>query len=228
MSLGMEDMCLMVRFNLDVWCGNPEPHRFISAYHGEVFIDEDSIGVDGDVDSDEPSIKVGEIDLCLVDRTGILNEHESLFEAMDMSFETFQYYEALIDEHTHDWKEEVADLVGENALSCHNILLIKRLELAKRFRGQGIGREVVQEVIQRFGSTCAVIICKPFPLQYSGCKTPENEQEQKAPLYKRTRREAFAMVASFWKKMGFWKLPSSDHYVWVKKPSRRRRSRLHN
>jgi GNAT superfamily N-acetyltransferase len=221
---GIEDMSLMMKFHLDTQCDNPEPGRFISIYEGDILADEESIGNGYDIDSDEPDIKVGEIHMYLVDYARILNERESLFDVMDdVSYETMSCYEALIDEDT-DWKEEVEDLVGEDTLDLHNILLINRLELDASFRGRGIGKQVVEEIILRFESTCAVIACKPFPLQYEGRETPKTQAERKTSQYKQTRREAFAKVTGFWRGLGFRKLPSSDHYVWVKKPARRRRS----
>ncbi len=217
-------MSLLIRLSLDVWCEDSEPGQYIAVYEGEILGSGESVEDDDDIDVDEPTTRVGKIHLYLVDRARILNERESLYEVMDdVSSETMECFEAIIDVDTGDLKEEVSDLISGDALFLHNILLINRLELDVRFRGRGIGERVVEEVIRQFGSNCAVITCKPFALQYEGRGTPETEKERRTAEYRRKRREAFAKVAGFWKERGFRKLPSSDHYVWSYKAGRNRR-----
>jgi GNAT superfamily N-acetyltransferase len=221
---GIEDMSLMMTLHLDVLCGNPEPDQFIFPFYGDIYGDGESIGDDNDRSAEEPKIKVGEIQLYLVDHARILNEKESLFDAMDdLSYETAECYDAIIDEDTGDWKEEVKGLIGEDACFRHNILLINRVELDEKFRGRGVGKQVVEEIIKGFGSGCAVIACKPFPLQYIGYGRPEHEEKRKAPGYEQIRLKAFAKVERFWKKQEFRKLPSSDHWVWIEKTARKRK-----
>jgi GNAT superfamily N-acetyltransferase len=126
-------------------------------------------------------------------------------------------YDAILDHETNDLREEVEQLIGEDATFSYDILLIKRLELEEKFRGRGLGKLVALEVIRTLGPNCAVIVCKPFPLQYLGYLGPEYAEDRATPGYESKRLAAFRKVASFWKKVGFRKLPSSDHYVWVGK-----------
>lgn len=199
---------MIIKFNLEIWCGNDEPDRYVRHYQGTILgFDEE----DEDADYGEPDLKMGEIDISHVDRIRVINEYQSFWEVMDEFSETRQCYKALIDEASGDWKDEVKDLIGEDALIYDNLLLINRLEIEERFRGKGIGAKVAREVIDSFGSTAAVIACKPFPLQYRGYREPGRRN---APGYERKRRAAFRKVAAFWKKVGFEKLPSSGYYVW--------------
>lgn len=203
---------MIIKFETEIWCGDDEPSRYVLHYQGTIlgFDDDEN---DDDAGSGEPSVKIGEIDVFHVDRVRIINERESFYASMDESSDTRECYEALIDQKSGDWKDEVKDLIGEDALINENLLLIKRLELEERFRAKGIGSKVARQVVDSFGSTCAVIVCKPFPLQYNGYRFPENEDERKVPGYEQKRRAAFSKVASFWKSAGFRKLPSSEIYV---------------
>jgi hypothetical protein len=204
---------MLIRFELELMCGEVEPGRYISTYRGKIFDYPESVDEDND-GSEEPNVKIGEIELYYVDQTRIINEGESLYETMDcMSVETVNCYEALVDQDEGGWKEEVQQLISEDALIRDNILLINRLDIEEPFRGKRKGAEVVQEVISRFGSTCAVVVCKPFPLQYRGYESEENAAERETPGYETKRVAAFRAVAQFWKNLGFQKLPSSDHYV---------------
>jgi hypothetical protein len=201
---------VIIKFSLEVWCGNDEPHRFVYQYRGEI-LDWDN---DDDDDYSEPHVKIGEIHVFYCDRVRALHEGESLFEAMDDTGSgAMACYEALIDQETGDLKDEVKELIGEDALVLDNILLIERLEIDERFRGKGIGAKVFYEVLKTFGSQCAVIAGKPFPLQYQGYLDPENEADRKEPGSEQKRRAAFRKVTTFWKNLGFRKLPSSEFYV---------------
>jgi hypothetical protein len=206
---------MLIRFELELMCGDVEPSRFISTYRGKIFDYPKSIAEDDD-GSMEPNVKIGEIELYYVDQIRIINEEESLYEAMDcISVEMVNCYEALVDQDEGGWKEEVQQLIGEDASFRDNILLINRLHIEEPFRGKRKGAEVVQEVISRFGSTRAVIVCKPFPLQYRGYESEKNAAERETPGYETKRLAAFRAVAQFWKNLGFQKLPSSEHYVWI-------------
>lgn len=199
---------MIIKFGMEIWCGSDEPNRCVYRYNGEI------LGWEEDDDSDEPNVKLGEIDVYYCDRIRALDEGQGFWAAMDdAGHDTMECYEALIDQKTGDWKRAVREFVGEDALIMDNVLLINRLELEERFRGKGLARKVVDEVIKTFRSQCAVIACKPFPLQYSGYMSSENESEVKSPDDEKRRRGAFKKVAAFWRAAGFRKLPSSEFYL---------------
>jgi GNAT superfamily N-acetyltransferase len=208
---------IRIRFELNILSYNPDPSRFVSLYTGEVFWDEDS---EDDSDEDgENEIRVGEIEVFVVNRRKIIDEAASFFEAMDAtSPEALECYEAIFDEEIDDWKQDVVALIGEDAaVTMFDVLLIKRLELEEKYRGKGIGTEVAHQVIRVLGSNCAVIACKPFPLQYSGYGDPERETERAMPGFEEKREEAVRKVCQFWTGAGFKSLYESDYYVWSTK-----------
>src|SRR6476661_2837200 len=47
-----------------------------------------------------------------------------------------------------------------------NLLLLERLEIDPPFRGRGIGLIVLSKLIKRWGKAAALVVMKPFPLQY--------------------------------------------------------------
>jgi GNAT superfamily N-acetyltransferase len=203
---------LIIKFQLTIDCADTEPDHYLSHYHGEIFgsledEEDEMIGA-------EPDIKLGEINAFLVPAGRIANDGESLFEAMDAaSSTTLECYEAVIDQNTDDWKDEVRTLIGEDRAILSDILLIESLKIEEQYRGQGIGRTVAEKVIKVLGDQCAVIACKPFPLQYTGYLSPEYAEQRAMQDYEAKRHTAFQKVALFWSEQGFTKLASSDIYV---------------
>ena len=202
---------MRIKFEFAIDSENDEPNRYVTLYSGQIFdYGEDNEGCD------EPDVKVGEVDLFMISRGRILDDHESLFDAMDdVSSDTMACYEAIINQKTDDWKNQVRTISGEDRMISWDIMLIKRLELGKEFRGKGLGKRAALEVVKTIGANCAVIVCKPFPLQYTGSGDAERTEERAAPGYEKKRRAAFRKVTLFWKDVGFAKIPSSDHYVWA-------------
>ena len=202
---------MIIRFTTEVWCGGEEPHHYVYQYRGEIM----GWGDEEDEDHDEPDLKFGEVVLYYVDRGRIIDEGESLFAAMDdTSRDVVECYSAIFDDDSEELNEEVVAILSEDALVRYNLLLINRLELGESFRRKCVGAKVVQQVIKMFESSCGVIACKSFPLQYSGYRSDENK-EKLEPDYEKKRLIAFHKVATFWEGLGFRKLPSSDFYVFA-------------
>ena len=84
-----------IRFTIHADCDTREPSRIVPAVQGEIF------ELEGESDNE---VRIGQIDAYLILRGRALNEHESLFEAMDsIDSSVFECYEALFDPETDDW-----------------------------------------------------------------------------------------------------------------------------
>jgi hypothetical protein len=194
-----------IKFTLSIDCDSDEPDRFLLVYDGEILeLEEDS-----DVD-----VRIGEVTVYLLQRERLLNEGESEFEAMDsLASSTREAYDALLDPETGDWKEEVTDLYEPNFFTELNLLVIESLKLEPQFRRKGIGAQVVHEIIATLGSSCGIVACKPFPLQYSGWADKDKAELRDEPGFEKKRLSAFKKIAQYWSGLGFQKLPNSDFYV---------------
>lgn len=160
-------------------------------------------------------VRIGQIDAYLLLRGRALNEHESLFEAMDsIDSSVFECYEALFDPESDDWNQSVQNLYGDQ-ISGLGVLIIQSIQLDANYRGKGIGAQVVRETIATFGSHCGLIASKPFPLQYSNWEDGEHTELRKQPGFEEKRLADFARVARFWSDMGFVRLNESDFYTYA-------------
>lgn len=192
-----------VRFIIQVDCEDDEPSRVVPFIHGDIL----ELSEDSDAES-----KIGEISAYLLQRGRAMDEEENTFEAMDsISTSTSECFEALLDPETHDWKKSVQKLYSDE-IPGHDVLYIEKIELEPSWRGKGIGAQVVRTLIATFGSSCGLVACKPFALQYVNWKATENQHLRKTPGFEAKRLADFGKVETFWFGLGFRALPDCDFY----------------
>jgi GNAT superfamily N-acetyltransferase len=185
-----------LEFSVSVSQDDGEPDDFITVYHGDVI----AIG-------DDEEQKIGTISIYMVERGRAQDEGESLFEIMDcLNADSCDCFENLFDSETEELKPEVTHLCSEDRQFQHDLMLIERLELIPEHRGQGIGKSVALRIIQKFGTNCGVIACKPFPLQFTGLSARDKQPTGKSVAQKKVRE--------FWQGVGFVRLPGTEYYVW--------------
>jgi GNAT superfamily N-acetyltransferase len=193
-----------IRFSIEVDTEDEEPSRVIRKIDGTVF------EYAGESDKEK---QIGNLQ-CFLVQPGLAAERgESLFEAMDsISDATMDCYEALFDPDTNEWSDSVQELYSGGPISP-DLLFIDRVELDERHRGKGIGRDVVQGIIETFGLHCGLIVCKPFALQYEGWAETYSVAEQADPGFEKRESDAFGRVSKFWADCGFVQLPDSEFYA---------------
>jgi GNAT superfamily N-acetyltransferase len=157
--------------------------------------------------------KIGHIYAFLALQSRALNDHVSLFDAMDsISASTEECFEALYNADETGWSDAVEELYEGQVLAM-DALFIEEIVIQPEYRGKGIGAEVVRETINTFASNgVGIVACKLFPLQYSGWEEHSRKQE---PGFAEKRLAGFARVARFWTDLGFRKLPDSDFYTYA-------------
>lgn len=142
------------------------------------------------------------------------NEGESLFDVLDERAETAAYIHLLGDD-AGNFSDEVCKLLGEEMVFCRNMLILDRLEILPRFRGQQLGLKYVRAAISRFGIGCRLAAIKPFPLQFegkmgtvSGSETVEPSKSIVAHFDAATRK-----LKQYYAREGFVSLRNSDLMV---------------
>jgi GNAT superfamily N-acetyltransferase len=175
---------------------------------GEIF--EDGEGNNKDV----KEIKIGKVLAWLILRGRAMNEHRNVGEVMDaVSSGLHECWGELLT-HDGDWTPAVLQIYDED-LFGNDILFLESIELDDAYRGKGIGARVVRETISTFGSSCALVACKPFPLQYTNWMDDEYKAVREAPGFEKKRRAAFGKVEKFWRGLHFNKLPNSEFFTYA-------------
>lgn len=194
-----------IEFTVRLICENVEPDSPVPLFHGEIFEFAEEVG-------DEP-VKVGEIEFHLIQRGRAMNEGTNLFEAVDsVNEELVECYDAVFEGRDEVcWSRAVRDLYSDRVVGF-DVLFIRKIELWPEYRGKGIGAKVVQETISAFSSSCGLVVCKPFALQYIGWMDEEHKELREKPGFETQRLADFAKVGRFWARLGFAKLGNSEFY----------------
>lgn len=195
-----------IDFRVRLTCDYDEPDRVVPLFRGSIF----EFGAEG---GDEP-IRIGEIDFHLIQQGRAANERVDLFEAADSVDEDLvECYEAVFEGRDDTgWSRAVRDLYQEQTVGL-DVLFIRKIELEPSYRGKGIGAQVVQETINAFSSSCGLVVCKPFALQYVGWMDEEHKDLREKPGFETQRLADFSKVRRFWTRMGFARLGDSDFYA---------------
>jgi len=126
-------------------------------------------------------------------------------------------FAALYREDGQEWSQAVNELYDGDVPGM-DALFIEEIQLEPKYRGQGIGADIVRELISTFASTgIALVACKPFPLQYSDWKADDAEHRKlrETPGFEEKRIADFARVAQFWTELGFLKLKDCDVHTYA-------------
>lgn len=176
--------------------------KYISDYTGEIVevnIDNDREKVIGKV-----SFKLLLLDLAMFEGFNwlVLFDHSASMEYVMtriMDFENGELQEDII---------EFCNLEVYNGDIC----LIERIELIEGYRGKGIGRMVVQGIVDRFYQSCGLFVAHVFPLQFED-SSPDLEDWQERlnlEILEEDEEKAFYQLKSFYQKAGFGHIEGYD------------------
>jgi GNAT superfamily N-acetyltransferase len=190
-------MTFRVDFEVSLSQHEGDPSDFIMVYEGAII---------GTMDNDS-ELKIGTLTVYMVERGRVLNEGMSLFDVMDcLDGDSCDCFANLFDHETEQLKPKVEQLLSEDRACLIDMMLIEKLELESKYRGQGIGKTIALRAIQKLGANCGVITCVPVPLQFTGLG-PNDERPKGMRL-------AQQQVRAFWEGVGFVRIPRSDYYIW--------------
>jgi hypothetical protein len=184
---------LNLRLAFDISAVPTEPDDYSLHGTGQLIFSPHEIG-----DDDDP-VRVGTISFWIIDPDRAVEGGFSTYDAFDApTSETADILSLLnpLDPLESGERAEFASAtikaLREEPYSLKT-LLFSRMEIEPKWRGQGIGLIAVNSIIDCFGSTCAVVVCKPFPIQFENCVTKDNHSEYV---------EARSAITKYWRRLG--------------------------
>lgn len=155
------------------------------------------------VDMDDSETLIGTVELAIF-KLDLAEYHQiHPYDLLDSnSEETENLYNTLFNNDTLSFKDHLEDAYFPD-FSRSRILHIKKLEFLPKYRGCGIGRKIVNVILETFLNETTIVTTKPFPLQWGG-NYSDNDALKKKDKDK---------VIEFWQSEGFKRIDESDFYI---------------
>lgn len=191
--------------------------KYISDYTGEI--------VEVNFENDQEKIigKVG-FKLLLLDLSVFENFNWSILFDHSASME---YVMTRIMDVEHDeLQEEILEFCNMEIFNG-DICLIERVELVDGYRGKGIGRMVLQGIIDRFYQSCGLFVAQVFPLQFESSSPDLEDWQERLNLknLEKDEEKAFYQLKAFYQNAGFGHIEGYDDLMFYSAAKRLTRQR---
>lgn len=206
MKVDPDNIYLVLEFQTTASIPADGAEKFITDYH---------IIIKSAQEEGIPDIVAGEARLIVVLTDLALNYHIDMFEIFDESQSLMELGEVMYDFEHHHLKNELSEHFNHDLVDG-NILFMERLELHSEFRGLGIGKRIIKELIDRFSGCTGIIALKAFPLQFETERFIDPAWEKKLALneLEQDEEKATYQLYSCYQKSGFSN-PFDDGYFFM-------------
>lgn len=193
--------------------GYLEGSRYITAILGDI-IQEDENG--------ENIAIAGRISLQLVLVSLAINNQYDLYEIFDHDAPLFEIGQEIFDFEYEEIKEKIQDYYNEEFVN-RDICVIERVELLPSYRGNNLGKKVLKDIYNRFGSACGLFVLKSFPLQFEMKRTENSvwNKEVKLDDFEKNEKIAIEKLKGFYKSCGFETIPGISNNLMFVNPLKR-------
>jgi hypothetical protein len=172
-----------------------EPDDYVLTVHGSICTDDDT--------------EIGRLLAYIIQVNRAINEEQDLFEACDTHSQTpTDYYEALFDHKTGDFKESIKEQLGITRVG--NILILDRIEVVPAYRKLGVGLAAACCFIDTFSNDVDdLAVGLPHPLQFTTDGRSADAEWEMKMQYKnlpRNKKKATEKLQAYWSKLGMQRL----------------------
>jgi hypothetical protein len=197
---------LLLKYSHETLVDDREPGRFVKKIKGSIVNQVDDV----------KTVKIGQFSVIVIDVESAVNERESTFEIFDYSSRTIDYYDFYTPDM--DFKPKVLAALPAGERWAPNMLVLERLEILPKYRGQGAGLRVLRWLHFHFGMGCGIVVMKPYPLQFEGGQPHENVDD---PMFKRLRLGTFTTdfeparkkLRDYYGRLGFKLVKGTEYMV---------------
>lgn len=207
---------------------------FIIKYSFSDFLKDCPVGED-------PTEFVNEIDfeVYLTDETGHLQEQvgkgkisQILFSlAMDCGFPLNDVMDATHSinqmsgvlfewDEDKDFWDKIDSYFDFNPLENYDVLFLETIEVIAKYRGKGLGTKIINNLIERFYSSCGLWVLKAFPMQHDIGITSEKEEnwsdwnrKMEYPQMEIDFEKAQYLLFNYYKKRGFQNPFNMEYFI---------------
>lgn len=195
----MEDFYYRIDYKFTSPLGYLEGSRYVTTISGDI-IQED--------ENDEEIATVGRTTLKLVLVSLAINNNYDLYEIFDEDAPLFEIGQAIFDFEYGEIKEKIQDYYNGEIVNS-DICVIERIEILPPYRENNLGKKILKDIYNRFGSTCGLFVLKSFPLQFEteGAEASDWNKQMQLDAFEKNEKKAIQNLKRFYKLCGFKTIP---------------------
>lgn len=200
----MVDLFFNTRYTFESGNGEMEMGRCITSYHVAITTDEDE------------SKNNQEIGFAKFDIINLSQGHEigySSITLFDHSQSLMELGFAIYNFDEEGFREEVLDFYQHDFNFYGCICHIDRIEILPTFRGMGLGKKVLKDIIHRFSHGTSLFVLKAFPLQQE-VTISESLWRRKMKLdeLEQNKKKAKQKLFKYYKSLGFVNILKDEYF----------------
>lgn len=166
-------------------------------------------------------LKIGQGYLSLIHFNMAMDQGYPLNFVMDASGSILNMSEELFDmDSDTDYLEKISEYYDGVIPLNFDVCFLERLELLPAYRGKGLGRFVIKDILERFYGSCGLFVAHAFPLQHEEGQ-PRNGEEgewnesMQYHLMEEDVEQARYQLYHFYQKLGFVN-PFGEDYFFIR------------
>lgn len=172
-----------------------ESYDYVLTVHGSICSDDDR--------------EIGRLLGYIIQVNRAINEEQNLFETCDAHSQTAtDYYEALFEHKTGNFKESIEEQLGITHVG--DILILDRIEVLPSYRKHGVGLAAACCFIDTFSNDLDdLVVGLPHPLQFTTGGHPADaawEMKMKYQNLPRDKKKATEKLQAYWSKLGMQRI----------------------
>ena len=185
--------------------GNGEMERCITSYHVVITTSED----------DPENNK--EIGFAKFDIINLSQGHEIGYSSMmlfDHSHSLMELGFAIYNFDEDNFRDEILNYYQDDFNFYGCICYLDRIEILPAFRGKGLGKKVLKDIIHRFSHSTSLFVLKAFPLQLE--VTISNDlwfNKMKLDEFDNNESKAKQKIFKYYKSLGFVNILKNEYFA---------------
>lgn len=147
-----------------------------------------------------------------------LDHDYPLFDVFDGTAEIMNMAEVIfnLEEEDNYWSK-LDDFYKFDMLTSYDICFIEQIELLPKYRGKGMGKWVIKNIMERFYGSCGLVILHAYPLQHENGNRYSSEwmSEMKLDELESDLEKAQYKLFHYCQQMGFLN-PFESEYFFIR------------
>lgn len=170
----MEDLDFIIKYSFTTFLKDcpvgEDPTEFVNEIDFEVYLTDDS----GYLQEQVGKGKISQILFSLAMDCGF-----PLIDVMDATHSINQMSGVLFEwDEEKDFWDKIDTYFEFDPPMNYDICFLETLEVIEKYRGKGLGEKIINNLIERFYSSCGLWVLKAFPMQHDFTIKSEKEQNR--------------------------------------------------